>query len=72
MKKSIVATILLGLIVVLAACGGGNTDSDSDGNTEINNSTGETESTSSSEDFTLNNDIEIKAKTFNLTRLNTL
>lgn len=62
MKKSILATILLGLILVLAACGGGNSDNDT--NTEANNSTEETESASSSEQSTVSNDIEIKATNF--------
>jgi len=61
LKKSILATILLGLILVLAACGGGNSDSDT--NTEVDNSTEET-GTNSSEDSTANNDIEIKAINF--------
>lgn len=48
MKKRLLATIILGLVLVLAACGG----NDSDANTETDNSAGQTENTSS---------IEIKA-----------
>ena len=59
MKKGIFATILLGLILVLAACGGSNADSDE--NASQDNSTEETESTSSSEESTGNNDFEIIA-----------
>jgi len=59
LRKSIFATILLGLILVLAACGGGNGDSDA--NTDTDNSTEETESTGSSEESTVNNDFEIIA-----------
>jgi len=61
-KKSILVTILLGLILVLAACSGGNSDSGTI--TEVDNSTEETEDTSSSEDSTANNDFEIKATNF--------
>ena len=59
MKKSILATILLGLILVLAACGGGNSDSDT--NTEVDNSTEETEGNGSSDESEVNNDFKVTA-----------
>lgn len=45
---------------MLAACGGGSNDSD-DTNTEVDNSTEETEGTSSSEESAVNNDFQIVA-----------
>jgi len=57
LKKSILATILLSLILVLAACGG----SDSDTSNEVGDSAGETEDTGSPENYTANNDFEILA-----------
>ncbi|HLQ98182.1 cupredoxin domain-containing protein [Pseudogracilibacillus auburnensis] len=59
MKKSILATIFLGLILVLAACGGSNNDSDA--SNEIDDSAEETEDNSSRENSTANNDFEIVA-----------
>lgn len=59
MRKSILATILLGLILVLAACGGSNNDSNT--NDEVDNSAEQTEDSGSSENATANNDFEIKA-----------
>lgn len=58
MRKGIFATILLGLILVLAACGGGNSNGD-DSNANQDNSPEET--TNSSEESTANNDFEIIA-----------
>lgn len=64
MKRSILLTLFLSLILVLAACGGddnsGSTENDVD-----NSSTTETETTSSSEE-TNSNEIEIKASNFEL------
>jgi len=59
LRKSILATILLGLILVLAACGGSNNDSNT--NDEVDNSAEQTEDSGSSENATANNDFEIKA-----------
>jgi len=59
LKKSILATIFLGLILVLAACGGSNNDSDA--SNEIDDSAEETEDNSSRENSTANNDFEIVA-----------
>lgn len=59
MKKSFLATIFLGLILVLAACGGSNSNSDT-GN-EVDNSTEVTEDTDSQENSTANNEFEIVA-----------
>lgn len=36
MRKGILATILLGLVLVLSACGGGNTDGDDTNATQDN------------------------------------
>ena len=62
MRKSILTTILLGLVLVLAACGGDNNDSSTV--TEVENSPEETEDINSSEETTVNNDFEIIATNF--------
>lgn len=62
MKKSILVTLFLSLILVLAACGGDDSGSATD--TEVDNPTEETESTSGAEDSTSNNEIEINASNF--------
>lgn len=59
MKKGFLATIFLGLILVLAACGGSNNDSNT--NDGVDNSAEQTEDSGSSENTTANNDFEIKA-----------
>lgn len=59
MKKGFLATIFLGLILVLAACGGSNNDGNT--NDGVDNSAEQTEDSSSSENTTANNDFEIKA-----------
>jgi len=59
LRKSILATILLGLILVLAACGGSNNDSNT--NDEVDNSAEQTEDSGSSENATAVNDFEVKA-----------
>jgi len=58
-KKSFLATIFLGLILVLAACGGSNNDSDT--NDAVDNSAEGTEDSGFSENATANNDFEIQA-----------
>lgn len=58
MRKSILATILLALTLVLAACGGSNSNDPSD---KVDNSTENTNDTSSVENTAVNNDFEIKA-----------
>jgi len=58
-KKGFLATIFLGLILVLAACGGSNNDGNT--NDGVDNSAEQTEDSSSSENTTANNDFEIKA-----------
>jgi|SRR5690625_3802886 len=59
LRKSILATIFLGLILVLAACGGSNSDGDT--NADTDNSTDVTEDSGSPENSTANNDFEIIA-----------
>lgn len=54
MKKSLLAMIFLGFILVLAACGGSNS-SDPVEDTDANNSTGQTDDSSSSDEATSNN-----------------
>lgn len=63
MKKGILVTLFLSLILVLAACGGDDNNSTTD--TNVDTSTEETENTSSSEETT-SNEIEIKASNFEL------
>lgn len=63
MKKSILVTLFLSLILVLAACGGDDNSSTTDN--DVDNSTEETESTSPS-DGSSSNEIEIEASNFEL------
>lgn len=62
MKKSLLATIILGLVLVLAACSGSNSDGNS--STEADNSAEQKENTDSTENSTANNDFEIIATNF--------
>lgn len=64
MKRSILVTLFLGLILVLAACGGDDTSSSTD-NDGDNSPTTETETAGSSEE-TNSNEIEIEASNFEL------
>lgn len=63
MKRIILVTLFLSLILVLAACGGD--DNSSTTENDADNSTKETENTSTSEETT-SNEIEIQASNFEL------
>lgn len=63
MKKGILVTLFLSLILVLAACGGDDNSNTADN--DVDNSAEETENTSSPEESS-SNEIEIQASNFEL------